>query len=136
MDAWNIGAFANGDAGDWVYELEGADDLALCRDALEEADEVHGYLDAGEGARAIAAAEVIAAAAGRRGKDVPEEVDAWLDTVTPAPTDADLALAARAVERVRGARSELAEYWMASSSKDDWLASLDDLVARLGSLSG
>ena len=131
MGAWSIGAFANDDASDWVYELEGADDLALCRDALEEADEVHGYLDAGEGARAIAAAEVMAAAAGRRGKDVPEEVDAWLDTVKPKPTDGDLALARRAVERVRGARSELAETWTASPSKGDWLASIDDLVARL-----
>jgi hypothetical protein len=126
VGAWSTGAFANDDASDWVYELEGADDLALCRDALEEAD-----LDAGEGARAIAAAAVMAAAAGRRGGELPEEVEAWLDTVGPKPSDADLALARRAVERVRGPRSELAELWGASPSSADWVANLDELVSRL-----
>jgi hypothetical protein len=131
MGAWSTGAFGNDDAGDWVYELEGADDLGLCRDALEVAQSVPGYLDASDGAQAMAAAEVIAAAAGRRGADLPEEVEAWLDTVRPEPTPDDLELARLAVERVRGPRSELAELWADSPSKDEWAKLVDDLVTRL-----
>jgi hypothetical protein len=131
MGAWACGPFDNDDASDWVYELEGADDLGLCRDAIEEAALVSGYLDLGEGARAMAAAEVLAAAAGRRGGDLPEDVDAWLDTIRPEATSEDLAMARRAVERVKGRDSELAELWAESDSRIEWVALADDLLKRL-----
>jgi hypothetical protein len=131
MGAWGSGPFDNDDASDWVYELEGADDLSLCRDALEEAALVSGYLDVGEGTKALAAAEVVAAAAGRRGSDLPEDVDAWLDTIRPEPTPDDLALARRAVERVKGNDSELAELWAESDASTEWLGLVDNLLKRL-----
>lgn len=134
MGAWGAGAFENDDAGDWVYDLEGADDFALVRDALDEAVLVSGYLDIGEGARAVAAAEVVAAASGRPpAAGLPEPVTAWLESNAPVVSDDDRALARRAIERVAGARSELAELWGASPDGVAWKASIDDLLARLTS---
>ena len=130
MGTWGAGPFDNDDAGDWVYELEGADDLALVRDALEEAVEAHGYLDQRDGAIAAAAAEVVAAAAGRPNSSLPEEVQAWLDTVSPKPTASDLDLARRALQRVCADKSELAEHWT-RAGREDWQAHVNDLLARL-----
>jgi hypothetical protein len=132
MGAWGPGAFENDDAGDWVYDLEGADDLALVRDALEEAVQVSGYLDLGEGARAVAAAEVLAVASGRPGAaGVPDDVAAWLDAVTPAVSDDDRSLARRALERVVGPRSEITELWAEASDGAAWRSSIDELTSRL-----
>jgi hypothetical protein len=131
MAAWGTGVFNSQNAQDWVYELEGADDLALCRDALEEAAETNGYLQEDEGAWALAAAEVIASAAGRRGPDLPDAVESWIDTVRAEPTADDLVLARRAITRVRGGRSELAEIWAAAPTAAEWLAVVDDLERRL-----
>lgn len=131
MGAWGTGTFENDDAADWVYDLEGADDLDLVRDALEEAVEVSGYIDLREGARALAAAEVVAASAGRPLPDLPEPVSAWLDSRRPAPTDDDRSLARQAVERVTGARSELAELWGEGDKGEPWWAAVADLSSRL-----
>lgn len=131
MGAWGPGAFENDDAGDWVYDLEGADDLDLVRDALEEAVQVSGYLDLGEGARAVAAAEVLAAASGRPGPGLPEAIVAWLDTVAPAVSDDERSLARRALERVVGPRSEITELWAEAPDGAVWRSSIDDLRSRL-----
>lgn len=131
MGTWGAGPFDNDEASDWVYELEGADDLALVRDALEEAVEAHGYLDGRDGAIAVAAAEVVAAAAGRPNSSLPEEVQAWLDTVSPTPTANDLDLARRAIERLCGDKSELVELWT-QAGRDGWDSHITDLRTRLG----
>jgi hypothetical protein len=133
--AWGTGAFDNDDAGDWVYELEGADDLGLCRDALEDAADTNGYLEVREARVAVAAAEVIAAAAGRPSTDLPEAVEAWLDSIRPIPSEDDLALARRAVGRVGSPRSELVEHWAraAPDERSQWEAAVGDLSGRLAS---
>ena len=42
MGAWGVGTFENDDASDWVYQLEGAEDLELVRATLQAAAEPPG----------------------------------------------------------------------------------------------
>ena len=132
MGAWGVAAFDNDDASDWAYELENtegegflADTFAAVIDAAEDA-----YLDLGEAAPAVAAAETVATMAGRAGASVSDAVAAWA-RAQGEPSSAIRALAHAAIARVRRA-SELKDLWEESESYDEWLASLDSLEARIG----
>ena len=130
MGAWGSGPFENDDAGDWVYDLEGADDFALVRDALDVAGSR--YLDAGEGAAAVAAAVVVAAALDPSGVEgVPEAVTAWLDSHARQVDPGDRRLATAALDRVVGERSELAELWDEAPDGPAWREGVAALRARL-----
>jgi len=75
MGAWGPGVFENDDACDWVFELVESEQLSAVDCALDatlEADE--DLIDASPSCNALAAAEVVAALAGRRGKGLTEEV--------------------------------------------------------------
>lgn len=130
MGAWGDGPFENDDAGDWVYDLEKTTDASLLRSTLESGTG-DDYLEAPDGANAIAAAEVVAAAMGRPAPSLPDEVTAWVAanaaTVTPDVVD----LARRAVDRVVADDSELRELWDEAGS-DEWLRLTADLRSRLG----
>jgi hypothetical protein len=133
MGAWGTSSFANDDALDWLAELEMSTEWTDVRSALEA---VHrgDYVDAPTGAVALAAAEVVAAARGRVGADMPEEVTDWLaDAATMDP--ALVALAVRAVEAVAasGHTSELRTLWddADADDRDAWHAGVVDLRARL-----
>lgn len=132
MGAWDATVFGNDEAADWAGDLVDADDEQRVRDALERAvapDSVE-YLESFEGAATLAAAEVVAAAAGRptAANAYNENALAWAagrsGLVELAP------LAARAVERVLAENSELRELW---AETDDlaWTAAAQDLLGRL-----
>jgi hypothetical protein len=90
-----------------------------------------GYLEAPEGSAAIAAAEVVAAAAGHPSPSLPAPLAAWAAKQTKAEAVAQLALARQAVDRVaRGERSELRELWD-ESNPAAWRAAVADLEKRL-----
>lgn len=135
MGAWGTGAFDNDDAGDWVWELEDDDDASILVTALREvADADHGtYLEAPECSIAIAAAEVVASARGRRSPALPTEAVVWLDTHAHL-VDADLVgLATVAVARIV-AESELRDLWEESADSpgpESWHESVAGLLARL-----
>lgn len=129
MGAWGAGPFDNDTASDWVWSLEDLDPQAL-RDLLRATARAE-YLEAPEGAEALAAAEVVAAAAGAPTDPLPDEVRAWI-AANPAPaSEDDRRLAANAVRRVCRSDSELAELW-AEVEEDDWTDHCEDLLARLG----
>lgn len=130
MGTWGSGPFENDAAADWAADLDDADDLTLALDALERVRSSE-YVDADDASTAIAAAEVVAAAAGRPRADLPEDVRRWIATsdITLDPEHSEEAAAA--VERIRGEDSELAELW-AEAGDEDWRRSLDDLSERLG----
>jgi hypothetical protein len=131
MGAWGSGPFENDDAGDWVYDLEGADDFALVRDALDVAGSR--YLDAGEGAAAVAAAVVVAAALDPTVVDnLPEAVTAWLEDHARQVDAGDRRLATTALDRVVGERSELAELWDEAPDGPTWREGIAALRARIG----
>lgn len=131
MGAWGRGPFDNDDAADWLSELQERG-LPAVEAAVEPvAQPEPGYLDAGAGARAVAAAEVVAALGGAPARELPAEVTGWLAS-EPRQHPGELVVAAKAaVLRVTGDGSELAELWDSSGEGEAWRASLADLHRRL-----
>ncbi len=132
MGTWGVGAFENDDALDWVAELEETLGFNLIERSLDQVNELlkDDYLEAGLAQNALAAAEVLAAMAGRGRADLPEAVRAWLEANTDQPTPKLVRVAARAVKRI-GANSELAELWAATEHAAAWHDQLIDLHTRL-----
>ncbi len=130
MGAWGLGSFENDDALDWVYELEGSDDLTLLQGTLSAVTGAAGsYLDAYVCCRALAAAEVVAALNGHPAPGLPEEVTSWMAGRPSPPPD----LTATAREAVRAVRqgSELLELWEETDELPAWLVAVQDLDSRL-----
>lgn len=127
MGAWGYLPFENDDALDWLEELEagGAD---VVRKALAKAG--LRYVEAPDGAIALAAAEVTAASQGNPLGDLPENVTDWVTAHGAEITAEDVEMAVEAVERVAGEESELAELWD-DADEPEWRESLDDLAERL-----
>jgi len=135
MGAWDASVFGNDDAADWGGDLADGDSEMPVHEVLREvagwaADE---YLESSLGSEALAAAEVVAAAAGR-----PTTVNAYNENVlawaTKRPSLAELAPVARnAVERVRAAESELAEEWeeAGDANRAAWSEAVENLLTRL-----
>ena len=128
MGAWGAGTLDNDAAMDFLgaLALDGSadDDEIAVRDALTAPGEENGYLDADLASDALAAAEVIAAAAGRPLATTDESTRSYLETVaTRSPGLAQLAGAALPVlDRVTGAESELREL-SEEADEAEWLAS-------------
>jgi hypothetical protein len=90
-----------------------------------------GALQLPEGAAAVAAAEVVAAAKGKPSEGLPNELSDWLGH-QPKQEIAKLApLARKALARVKDPRtSELAQLWNDSEDKQ-WAKTVTELEARL-----
>lgn len=127
MGAWGILPFENDDALDWLDELEGCG-TEVVRAALAKAGE--GYVEATEGCVAVAAAEVISASQGNPPGDLPENVADWVTAHGRGITAEDVELALKAVQRVAGEESELAELWD-EADEPEWRESIDDLAELL-----
>lgn len=125
MGAWGIGSFENDQAGDWIYDLEEADDWGLVQTTLQK------ILDGDDedACEALAAAEVVAAALGRPLANLPEEATQWLGEHRDLP-DNLVALATRAVTAV-ATTSELKELWEETADFDAWCGTVRDLQSRL-----
>ena len=132
MGAWGVGTFENDDASDWVYQLEEAGDLALVKSALLAAAEPSGYLESPTCAEALAAAEVVAALAGRPAPDLPEEVHAWVKAHRQKVPGDLRQLALRALDQVAG-DSELKELWQETDEMEAWADRVQELRGRLDS---
>ena len=139
MGTWGMGAFENDTAADWVWELEDSEGADVVRAALAAAADTgeRDYLETTEGVIAIAAAEVVAAAAGSPAPGLPEEVQTWVDRHGRAVADL-VGLAQRAVRRTMGAESELRELWSPEEDADpadvaEWERRVADLERRLAS---
>jgi hypothetical protein len=133
MGAWGAGTFQNDTAVDWVAQLQESSDDSLLRHAIEPAAAIDGsYLDSGVAAIALAAAEVVAAAKGQPGGDLPESLSSWVAQFGSDVGD-DLPIPARqAVERI-AASSELKELWD-EAGDNDWNDVVGDLRARLATI--
>ncbi|MEE9096194.1 DUF4259 domain-containing protein [Pseudarthrobacter phenanthrenivorans] len=127
MGAWGYLPFENDDALDWLDELE-AGGVDVVRKALAKAGDR--YVEAPEGAVALAAAEVTAATQGYPLGDLPENVTDWVTAHGAGITAEDVEMALEAVERIAGERSELGELWD-DADEPEWRESLGDLAERL-----
>jgi len=131
--AWDIGPFDNDDALDWVSELENSGGTSILESALKDVTRSMLYISAPECSRAVAAAEVVAALAGKPRAELPDEVTSWVRSNNRVADKDLIVLARKAVALVRdSSKSELADLWRDSGSDyDDWHASLSDLLKRL-----
>ena len=123
MGAWDEGPFSNDTAADWADAFEDADlnvGLQLVTDALSAAadTETGTYRDSDVGCEAVAAAELVVAMRGVSIEESPynEAAVAWLRTAEPTASSELVSLAARALDRVAGPGSELAELWQEAGS--------------------
>jgi hypothetical protein len=130
--AWGAGSFENDDACDLVDELSNASDTAVLASALAEISSKAKFIDAPQCAKAVASAEIVAAAHGRALKQLPAAVTTWLTRVKPAVTPQLLAQARAAVKLCRSSKtSELRELWAESNDENSWRANTADLLGRL-----
>ncbi|WP_348945398.1 DUF4259 domain-containing protein [Chitinibacter sp. FCG-7] len=132
MGTWSHEPFGNDDANDWAYDLEGSSDLSIVEQALDDALEAEDYLEAPEGANAVAAVEVLAKLLGKgtQSDAYTEKIDEWIKTVNEQPSTALLEKAKRVLERVSAEDSELHDLWSEVGNKE-WAASIDVLKAAI-----
>jgi hypothetical protein len=137
MGAWGEKAFENDSALDWLAELEAGGVVTLRATLsnvaiMEEDDRV----DVDDGASAIAAAEIVAAALGHGLDRVTTEIKVWLDDHSGSLLVEDAVLAKRAVERVLAAGSELCSLWDDNGPDNAWRMDVGVLLSRLAGAAG
>lgn len=128
MGAWGERPFQNDSALDWLGELDEVEDLRATLASVAEADD---YVEVDDGSAAIAAAEIVAAARDGKLDRLTGDARAWLSRHAKQFADSDRALAVRAVERVLGPDSELADLWDEGGTDNEWRRDVAGLVARL-----
>jgi len=128
--AWGEGAFDNDAAQDFLAECARSADATVVAQAIEMAL-VASFVDADDGAAAVAAAEVLANALGRNGAAPRTRV---VPCLAATPHEQLRALAPRAQQAVTRVTdptsSELAQQW-AEEKPNLWTASVQRLAARL-----
>lgn len=130
MGAWGPGSFDNDEALDWLADATASDDPALLEAAFDQVDSSATTIDSTICAVAIAAAEVVAAIAGRPADDIPDDATAFSARFAHAFSPTLLAKARVAVGLIRRA-SELRDLWLDSSHFSDWESAVRHLEHRL-----
>ena len=136
MAVWGTGPFENDDADDLLNELFERDDLTPAREALAATMDSDGWLETPDGARAVAAAVVVAAGFDGHVADLPQDVVDWLRDHPDAGTLADARLAMDALVRIAGRDSQLREIWLAAPQGPAWVGQIARLGSRLGRVVG
>lgn len=128
--AWGEGAFDNDAAQEWLAECARSTDAAVVSRAIEMAL-VASYIDADDGAAAVAAAEAVAGALGGSGSAPQGKMVPCLAATPRDQIRAQAPLASRALARIADPGvSELAQQW-AEERPNRWAANLQRLAARL-----
>ncbi|VTU39438.1 hypothetical protein H4CHR_04688 [Variovorax sp. PBS-H4] len=128
--AWDEGALDNDAAQDFLAECARSADATVVAQAIDMAL-VASFVDADDGAAAVAAAEVLADALGSNGAAPRTRVVPCLAGVPREQLRALAPRAQQAVTRVTDpASSELAQQWM-DEKPNRWAAGVQRLAARL-----
>jgi len=114
MGAWGAGVFDDDMALDFLADLE--EDPELLRRYLVDSATTSGYLDAGDGPAYLAAAAVVAQRFDHS-IEIPYPHAEVTRSVSVSPDLIPLAL--KAIERVTGDQSELAELWAENPEYDN-----------------
>ena len=127
--AWGPRSFDNDDALDFVQLCIASKSTAPIAAALQAAIKP-GTLEATEGAAAVVAAELVAAAKGKPSK-LPKELGDWFKQQPKQEIAKFAALARTALARVKDpGASELRQLWQESDDKQ-WMNAIGDLDMRL-----
>lgn len=129
MKTWGTGSFENAAARDWCLDLEDTDGTDLVEDTLRSAIDADRSPAAPAAARAIAAAEIVAAMRGRGSASLPEVAEGYVERAGSAAAEL-VELASGAVSRVFD-DSELRERWDESDDFEEWEEEVGDLLDRL-----
>jgi hypothetical protein len=129
MGASANGPFDNDDALDFIDDLAEAPEWRTVVQALDYVTKAAGYLEAPEGAIAVAAAAIVAAAVGDA-SILPDNHRALKAALGAAPEGA-VTLARSALARVVGPASELDELWQEGDDHDAWLTQIAALQTTL-----
>ncbi len=133
MGAWGHDFNANDDAAEWLGDFADAPNWTLVDATLAAVLPVGEYIEAPDCSTAIAAAEVVAAGLGRASPLLDQAIAEWaLANAADATSRRDLAK--RAMTSV-STESELLDLWSESDDSEynkEWLATLNDLLSRLG----
>lgn len=132
MGSWDVSPFGNDEARDWLAELILGTSTDPVFRALVEAARVRPdeFFETPECERAIAAAEIVAAARGVPAEDVPAELTRWLAEHKLVAGDQIAQVAVRVLDRI-ASDSELKQVWDDTDSAQEWYSSLRDIQARL-----
>jgi hypothetical protein len=130
MGTWGTRNFENDGSQDWVFEMMENKDGGMVADTLQFSLNKDGVLDTSECEDALAAAEVVAALAGKASDDFPEDPLDNLDSLNLLATPALRKLAASVVEKIR-TTSEMKEVRTEEGQLDGWDTVLADLIKRL-----
>ncbi|MBW8687321.1 DUF4259 domain-containing protein [Chitinophaga rhizophila] len=130
MGTWGTRNFENDGSQDWVFEMMDNKDGGMVADTLQFSLNKDGVLDTSECEDALAAAEVVAALAGKASDDFPEDPLDNLDSLNLLATPALRKLAVAVVEKIR-VTSEMKDVRTEEGQYESWDAVLADLVKRL-----
>ena len=133
MGAWDYGILDNDDAQDFIGDLldTRGDRWRMVEAAIDLISSSADTTELGEEAAALAACEIVAAAAsGTASEELDEEIAAW--AMRTAPKHLHM-LSQRGIGVVTGIieRSELHELWKQSGDYQLWLGELAELKRRL-----
>jgi Domain of unknown function (DUF4259) len=132
MGNWGNKPFENDTALDlWQSLRRGADASLLSRAFGETLIRPDEYFDVPDAELAIAAGELVAAAFGQEGMDLPDGALAWA-AARRNEVDVELLEQARlAVGRVLASAPLLMKSWFSHERAEEWLARVEDLRERL-----
>jgi Domain of unknown function (DUF4259) len=131
MGTWGTGTFDNDWALDWVAELSEIGDADFPASTLRPFDDV-GSVDGWECARALAAAEAVAASSGQPAADLPDGVPMWLERTQARAGAQQVQLALRVVGTILALSSGLRRQQdETGASLAEWLTPIEDLQRRL-----
>lgn len=133
MGAWGSGTFDNDDALDWLGELEASKKSSVIAATIKKVTQpTKPVLESSDCCAALAAAELVAAAAGTGSPYLPEEA---LQFLADHPLKVDAKLMADthlALEKI-ASDSELKDVWDESDTPEDWYDCIAELKQRLKS---
>ncbi|MVT08854.1 DUF4259 domain-containing protein [Chitinophaga tropicalis] len=130
MGTWGTRNFENDGSQDWIFEMMDNKDGGMVADTLQFTLNKEGALDTSECEDALAAAEVVAALAGKASEDFPEDPLDHLDSLNLLATPALRKLARSVAEKIKES-SEMRENWSESGELTEWEAVMADLIKRL-----
>lgn len=133
MAIWGYGSFDNDSARDFMAEVVQDGEVAL-REAFEVVlDPDMDYVEVEEGARALAAAEILAAVLmGDTQRLTDAGLRHWVQNADKTSLSDLRGLAAEALNRVLAPESELPELWEETEDFSAWLADVQRLRSTLG----
>jgi hypothetical protein len=131
---WGEGSFENDDAMEWVAQCTQSSSWQIVAATLTGPIFKSRLIESPDGASVVAAAEVVAAAAGRPSPDMPPALKSWVESQPRRKLVELVPMAKQALLRVSDpAASELKQQWSQDKDKSNqWEKRIAELGARLG----